>query len=599
MITNVPSEKLLEAMEQFDEESRGTKEWSNWEQNGTHKYAIVHDGKRYPVKQIIRMATGEKNFSGGDEANSFVTKRGFSVASLQDDIGEDSTDMRHGFEKILSRYALARTNKEKRSNHELWSVLSQLAHSIEATDAVRARPDLKVKPSVGQDDLLSAVPTIVIRDTRETKTTQRGVYCVYLFREDMSGVYFTFGQGAKVFQERYGGRVSARPHIQARADELRRYCHDLPEHGFSLDIPDLHTHNLYGKDYEDSTIAHKLYATGSVPPDSVLVQDLEAILTAYDRYLEQETLTNGKVGKPSPGSKLLGELVETTNLTQSEVEKIEELLREKKQIIFEGPPGAGKTYVAELFARYFTDNQLEGPHDERIVVVQFHQSYGYEDFVQGIRPETNAKGQLEYRVRDGVFKRLCDTAGRNPNENFVIVVDEINRGNISRIFGELLFLLEYRDKRVSLPYSRPNDPPFSIPKNVYMIGTMNTTDRSLAQIDYALRRRFFFYRMLPVIDGAAPVLKRWLEKQEFGQESQEQVLRLFVALNERIRLHLGEHYQVGHSYFMTPDIATEAGRDRVWMYAVMPLLEEYFYNYRDRETILSEFAIDNLFSDQG
>lgn len=267
-------------------------------------------------------------------------------------------------------------------------------------------------------------------------------------------------------------------------------------------------------------------------------------------------------------------------------------------MIFEGPPGAGKTYVAELFARHFTGNALEGPHDERIVVVQFHQSYGYEDFVQGIRPETNAIGQLEYRVRDGVFKRLCDTAARNPEENFVIVVDEINRGNISRVFGELLFLLEYRDKRVSLPYSRPDDPPFSIPKNVYMIGTMNTTDRSLAQIDYALRRRFFFYRMLPIVDGAAPVLERWLEKQNFGQEDQERALRLFVALNKRIQARLGEHYQVGHSYFMTPDIASERGLDRVWAYSVMPLLEEYFYNYRDRETVLSEFSIENLLSDQ-
>jgi 5-methylcytosine-specific restriction endonuclease McrBC GTP-binding regulatory subunit McrB len=128
---------------------------------------------------------------------------------------------------------------------------------------------------------------------------------------------------------------------------------------------------------------------------------------------------------------------------------------------------------------------------------------------------------------------------------------------------------------------------------------MNTTDRSLAQIDYALRRRFYFYRMLPVVGGAAPVLERWLEKQNLGQESREQTLRLFVALNKRIQFHLGEHYQVGHSYFMTPDIANEAGQGRMWAYAVMPLLEEYFYNYRDKDKILSEFKISNLLSDEG
>jgi 5-methylcytosine-specific restriction enzyme B len=182
--------------------------------------------------------------------------------------------------------------------------------------------------------------------------------------------------------------------------------------------------------------------------------------------------------------------------------------------------------------------------------------------------------------------------------NFVIVIDEINRGNMSRIFGELLFLLEYRREEISLPYSRPNNPKFSIPENVYLLGTMNTTDRSLAQIDYALRRRFYFYRLLSVVDDTAPVLERWLEKQDLDQEIRERVLQLFVALNKRVQLHLGEHYQVGHSYFMTPEIANDAGQKRIWAYAVMPLLEEYFYNWRDKDKVMSEFQIESLLSDQ-
>src|SRR5262249_12562857 len=158
------------------------------------------------------------------------------------------------------------------------------------------------------------------------------------------------------------------------------------------------------------------------------------------------------------------------------------------------------TYVAELFSRYFTGNALRGPVDDNMLIVQFHQSYSYEDFIQGIRPGTNDIGQLQYRVRDGVFKAFCDSA-RSSDKPCVMVVDEINRGNISRIFGELLFLLEYREREIPLPYDHK---PFSIPSNVYLIGTMNTTDRSLAQIDYALRRRFYFYRLLPVTDGRAP-----------------------------------------------------------------------------------------------
>ncbi len=135
------------------------------------------------------------------------------------------------------------------------------------------------------------------------------------------------------------------------------------------------------------------------------------------------------------------------------LDEIESLLLDKKQIIFEGPPGSGKTFLADLFARYFTENPLEGEHDERIEVVQFHQSYGYEDFVQGIRPVTDGEGRLQYRVMPGIFLQHCERARANPDKRFVLIIDEINRGNLSRIFGELLMLLEYRDKKVRLPYA--------------------------------------------------------------------------------------------------------------------------------------------------
>jgi MoxR-like ATPase len=290
----------------------------------------------------------------------------------------------------------------------------------------------------------------------------------------------------------------------------------------------------------------------------------------------------------------LDELVEATNFTHRELKELESLLRQKRQIILEGPPGSGKTYIAELVGRYLTDNPLEGVHDERLVVIQFHQSYGYEDFVQGIRPETNDAGHLEYHVRDGIFKRLCDVAERNRDKEFVIIIDEINRGNISRVFGELLLLLEYRDKQARLPYAKPDDSSFSIPPNIYLIGTMNTTDRSLAQIDYALRRRFYFYRLTPVENGRAPVLERWLQKLDLPQDAMARVLQLFVNLNERVQRELGEHFQVGHSYFMDPDIGSDAGQRRVWDRAIMPLLEEYFYNRRDRATLLAEFERERV-----
>src|SRR5262249_1797584 len=150
--------------------------------------------------------------------------------------------------------------------------------------------------------------------------------------------------------------------------------------------------------------------------------------------------------------------------------------------------------------------------------------------------------------------------------------DEINRGNIARIFGELLLLLEYRDLSVELPFQKEGQL-FSIPPNVFLIGTMNTTDRSLAQIDYALRRRFYFYRLLPVVEGEAPILEKWLAAQnDFSSGERAEVLTLFLNLNARIRQELGEHFQIGHSYFMNFQIRTAIGRQRVWTYEIVPLL---------------------------
>jgi 5-methylcytosine-specific restriction protein B len=305
--------------------------------------------------------------------------------------------------------------------------------------------------------------------------------------------------------------------------------------------------------------------------------------------------TDGPTQTPPEETSTFDDLVEATNMTPEELRELEAILSTKQQIILEGPPGSGKTWVAQKLARYFTGNALDGAHDESLETVQFHQSYGYEDFMQGIRPQTNPEThQLEYHVRDGIFKRFCEVAARNPDKPFVLIIDEINRGNISRIFGELLFLLEYREQSVRLPYALPNEPGFRIPGNIHLIGTMNTTDRSLAQIDYALRRRFYFYRLAPVADQAAPVLERWLEKQGLPAEGREKVVKTFVRLNERVRQELGEEFQVGHSYFMRGDVVTDAGMRRVWNRAVMPLLEEYFHSWRNRPDLLAQLTVEKL-----
>jgi 5-methylcytosine-specific restriction protein B len=317
---------------------------------------------------------------------------------------------------------------------------------------------------------------------------------------------------------------------------------------------------------------------------------------AFSRpWRELRVMADAFLPKREGAEPTIEDLHEVTHLSVEELKDIDHLLRKKKQIIFEGPPGSGKTFVADKFARYITGNPLdEERHDGRIEIVQFHQSYGYEDFVQGIRPSTAGTGGIRYEVKPGVFMRLCreaeeDKAGRP----FVMIIDEINRGNISRVFGEVLFLLEYRDTEIALPYEGPGGKKFSIPQNVYLIGTMNTTDRSLAQIDYALRRRFCFCRLMPVVEDKAPILEAWLRSKGVAEEAIARVTGMFVQLNSKIREVLGEHLQIGHSYFMDPEIGTEASLTLVWKHDLMPLLEEYLYNNRKKDEIVAQ--IKDLF----
>ena len=251
---------------------------------------------------------------------------------------------------------------------------------------------------------------------------------------------------------------------------------------------------------------------------------------------------------------------------------LEARLRNKMNIILQGAPGVGKTFTAKKLAYAMMGEE----DDSRIEMVQFHQNYSYEDFIMGYRPDGDG-----FKLKDGIFYHFCKMAENHPGKDFFFIIDEINRGNLSKIFGELMMLIEkeYRTDKVTLAY---NGMSFSVPDNLYIIGMMNTADRSLAMIDYALRRRFSFFEMEPAFNSEG--FQNY--QKQFGNETFDALIEEIKKLNREIAEDpsLGKEFRIGHSYFCgckKDDMTTDWMRSVV-EFDILPMLEEYWFDESDK-----------------
>ncbi len=318
----------------------------------------------------------------------------------------------------------------------------------------------------------------------------------------------------------------------------------------------------------------------------------------------------------------MSKLISVLMLKDQQIKSIQELLETgNKAIILYGPPGTGKTYNAKELActeLHIAKSELNKykfdpgrPVQEKgvWVLTQFHPNYTYEDFIGGISPKLDGEN-LSYTLKEGVFKKLCDIAAKQENreKKFIIIIDEINRADLSSVFGELMYALEYRDEEVSIPNFQKR---FVIPSNVYLIGTMNSIDKSLVTFDLALRRRFAFVKVMPQMH----VLENILSDYNIDENCLTRFINRCQELNNRIanpasRLQLGEDYQIGHAYYgkirdfiqknsedESPRILSSFDLEKLWEYHLQPLLSEYLGNrIDDQETkkclndIMNEFT---------
>ena len=502
-------------------------------------YDLVFEGKRYPPKLVLSLAAKAASgtefdrslFSGGEESPAFrlLRKLGFTI------------ERKSVLPELLRRF------------------LAQAASASDLT--VRDYPseyrNLRVSVSFGKDNV-ARVPWISFLGPNQQ--TQKGIYPVVLYYREAGWLIVAYGvsetEPPDTEWPNVPGTVSIREFFVKQAGRE-------PER------------------YGDSLVAHAFQAVPGL--------DLTAVARTIDQTIDQYSPVIGVAAAPEPRTEAateelytLEDAVEGLFIELPVFGQIVARLRDKKNVILQGPPGVGKTYIARRIAYALMGRAAKA----RVRMVQFHASYSYEDFVQGYRPSAQGFG-----LKNGVFYDFCTAALADDDHDYVFIVDEINRGNLSKIFGELMMLIEAdkrnKDWEVPLTYAPDGQQKFFIPPNVYLIGLMNTADRSIAMVDYALRRRFSFVDLMPAFESK--LFQEFLRTDCGAPE--ELILRIvrdMKLLNDEISkdtTNLGPGFCIGHSYFCPRSAASKVTLEwyrSVVSSEIVPLLREYWSDNNDK-----------------
>ena len=425
------------------------------------------------------------------------------------------------------------------------------------------------------------VPWIRIFNSEQSPSPTQGWYIVFLFAADGSAVSLSLNQGVtQLSTAEIERNVGAARHAIAHSALLN------DGERSSRAVTSIHLADPgLGRKYELGNILAFEYEASAIPDDETISADLEWLVDRL-RVLPNEPEAavpiweSPDIESLDPDEAALKILCDSIHWPAEKVmELFEGLIDESPQIILTGPPGTGKTFVAQHLAAYLLNTPGQIKNNPYVEVVQFHPSYGYEDFVEGLRPAPAEGGLLEFVPVPGTILRMADAIVEDGMPR-VLIIDEMNRANLPKVFGELMFLLEYRDQDIRLVHRER----FSLPSNLYIIGTMNTADRSITSIDLALRRRFDFFELSPSLD----VLRSHYNLPGHTNSLGESLFNGVALLNSELQALLGDrHHQIGHSYFLKARM-DQRSLQRVWTQQLFPLIEDFFF---DRPHLAEEFTM--------